>query len=103
MRHFALVFAVLVAFGGKNAYAATNEVLIRPASPRATVTPRPDSALIEGLPQPSAAPTCAYGKVGVHGDPAGCIYACNSNVRRIISGNGCVFSTPDTASTPVAP
>jgi hypothetical protein len=103
MKRLSIAVAVVLALASP-AFAASKKVPVAPASPIATVTPVPDIARNQdGVPQPSAAPTCVYGRATIFGDPAGCLYSCNSNIRRIITGNSCVFPTPDTASTPVAP
>jgi len=93
MRHI-LVILLVLGFA-QVAHAGNTVVRIQPASPIATVTPVPDKATNQlGLPQPLATPICVTGRATLHGDSAGCVYACNSTVRTLIAGSNCVFATP---------
>jgi hypothetical protein len=99
----AWVLAIVASLSGivRDVSATNNEVLIRPASPRPTVTPRPDPAVIEGLPQPSAAVSCPSGKAGFFAEVDGkCIYACTGGVKRLVAGAGCTIATPTATATP---
>ena len=90
-----LMAVCLVLCFATNAVAANVAVRIKPASPIATVTPKPDLPADQlGLPQPVATPVCVTGRATLHGDSAGCVYACNSTVRTLIAGSNCVFATP---------
>jgi hypothetical protein len=87
--------------GGKNADAASKAVHVLPASPVATVSPKPDQYPM-GLPQPASAPTCVAGNANLHSDSVGCVYACAgvNRVKLANAGNAtCVFTTPVPTAT----
>lgn len=64
-----------------------------------------DPNVIMGVPQPSAQPTppaCGNAKVGIYGDPVGCLYACVDGAQRILAGVTCVFPTSAATLVPTA-
>lgn len=73
-------------------------------SPQPTSTPQVDAARLNGVIQPSAAPTCGVGKAGFYGDPNGCLYGCADQrvvtIARPLNGSACVFPTTGATATP---
>jgi hypothetical protein len=90
-----IVLVLLMVGLAQTAWAAQSAVRIKPASPIATVTPKPDLPAGQlGIPQPVATPICVADRVTLHGDSAGCLYSCNDTARALLAGTGCVFATP---------
>lgn len=67
----------------------------------AIVAQATDPAVKLGVPQPSAAPSCAAGSNGFFADPNGSIYACAGANRVLIGSAGAkAFATSTATATP---
>ena len=71
--------------------------------PNPTATPQADPAAGFGVPQPSAAPSCAAGGATLYGDLNGNIYACAGTSRVLVARGGAAVFATATATATVTP